>query len=173
MRQTKLIVFIISFLCVALLSGCNGDKKEIVDEEQEDHNENLEENEQENELLEENEISEEQKSDEILFLSVTFDLLENGTSIGEFKIDFRELETEFAFDNGRVTIILNNLFPDFYMNDGEPDTKSRRLVNPGFVFTVFEEEDYFEGLFIGIGKKVLSVDDPIFDIEIIDLTTVD
>jgi len=92
------------------------------------------------------------------------------TALGTFTIDLTAPETEYVLDNG-MKIEINDYFPDYYLDDGEPRSESKYPRNPAFVFTVHPVDNGPKEInFIGIGRNI-SNDDNQYKFGIIDFDT--
>src|SRR5690625_5087684 len=79
---------------------------------------------------------------------------ESEEALGEFTVDLTSPEPEYVLDNG-LTVEVNNYFPDYYLDDGEPRSESKYPRNPAFVFTVEgPDAQEKEVNFIGIGRNI-------------------
>lgn len=67
--------------------------------------------------------------------SMTFQLVEKATdkTFGQFTVDLAEPTKDYELENG-AHVKLMDFYPDFYMNNGEPDTKTPVPNNPAFIF---------------------------------------
>jgi len=75
-------------------------------------------------------------------------------AIETFTIDLTEPESHYAFDNG-MKVEINQYYPDYYLDDGEPRSETKYPKNPAFVFYVYPpDEDEPEISFAGIGKNI-------------------
>jgi len=75
-------------------------------------------------------------------------------AIETFTIDLTEPESHYAFDNG-MKVEINQYYPDYYLDDGEPRSETKYPKNPAFVFYVYPpDEDEPEISFTGIGKNI-------------------
>ncbi|MCT4782167.1 MULTISPECIES: cytochrome c biogenesis protein ResB [Exiguobacterium] len=100
------------------------------------------------------EVYQEQYSSRPEFLSMSFSIgdKETGELYGPFTVDLDNPETTYAL--GEVTVSLKDLYPDFEVRNGVPDTKSPRALNPAFFFTVDTPEGTSETNLIGIRMNV-------------------
>ncbi|MFN4213720.1 cytochrome c biogenesis protein ResB [Exiguobacterium sp.] len=100
------------------------------------------------------EVYQEQYSSRPEFLSMSFSVgdKETGDIYGPFTVDMNDPET--TYDLGEVAVSLRDLYPDFEVRNGEPDTKSPRALNPAFFFTVDTPEGASESNLIGIRMNV-------------------
>ncbi len=76
------------------------------------------------------------------FKSMSFNLIdkETETSYGQLKVNLRDPEAKYEFENG-YSVEMISYFPDFYFdNDGDPATKSKIPNNPAFVFKMYTPE---------------------------------
>ncbi|WP_407268739.1 cytochrome c biogenesis protein ResB [Radiobacillus sp. PE A8.2] len=80
-------------------------------------------------------------------------------SLGDFTINLVNPEQEYQLDNGfRVT--LEEFYPDYYLDEGQPRSQSNFPRNPAFVFFVYPpDETEPEISFAGIGKNIPASDD--------------
>ncbi|WP_215145211.1 cytochrome c biogenesis protein ResB [Exiguobacterium qingdaonense] len=100
------------------------------------------------------EVYQEQYSSRPEFLSMSFMLAdkETGDEYGPFKVDLDDPEKSYELDG--VTVTLKDLYPDFEVKDGQPNTKSPRALNPAFFFNVESPEGKTESNLIGIRLNV-------------------
>lgn len=76
------------------------------------------------------------------------------TSLGSFTIDLTSPDSEYKLDNG-FRVVINQYYPEYYLDNGEPRSKSKFPRNPAFVFFIYppgEEEP--EISFVGIRKNI-------------------
>lgn len=109
------------------------------------------------------------------FSSMSFKIYETAdekqTEIERFKIDLMDPETEYTFDSG-FRVIINNYYPDYYMDDGEPRSETKFPRNPAFVINVYPpNEDEAETSFIGLGKNVDATGENSYKLGIVDYET--
>lgn len=100
------------------------------------------------------EVYQEQYSSRPEFLSMSFMLADKqtGDEYGPFKVDLENPEKSYDLDG--VTVTLKDLYPDFEVKDGQPNTKSPRALNPAFFFNVESPEGEMESNLIGIRLNV-------------------
>ncbi|WP_114353760.1 cytochrome c biogenesis protein ResB [Saliterribacillus persicus] len=106
------------------------------------------------------------------FKSMSFKLHEtsdeNEDAIAEFKIDLDNPENNFTFDNG-YRIELDQFYPDYYLDEGQPKSQSNYPRNPGFVFFVYPpNEEEPEVSFAAIGKNIDPTNDNDYKIGLTD-----
>lgn len=92
------------------------------------------------------------------FKSMTFKIHETDDekedSLGTFTIDLAKPKSEYTFDNG-FRVVINEYFPDYYLDEGEPRSETKYPRNPAFVFMVYPPgSDEAEVSFAGIGKNI-------------------
>ncbi|WP_163537687.1 cytochrome c biogenesis protein ResB [Gracilibacillus sp. YIM 98692] len=92
------------------------------------------------------------------FQSMSFKLHESGDdaeeSIVQFTVDLTNPSREYTFDNG-FRIKLDQYYPDYELDDGEPRSKTNYPRNPGFVFFVYPPEtEQPEISFLAIGHNI-------------------
>lgn len=92
------------------------------------------------------------------FTSMSFKIYEtndpDAESLGTFTIDLMSPEFEYEFDNG-FKVELDQYFADYYLDDGEPKSKTNYPRNPAFVFKVYAPDaEKAEISFAGIGKNI-------------------
>src|SRR5699024_9085420 len=79
---------------------------------------------------------------------------ENQEALGEIEIDLQNPEKSYELDNG-VRVQLDQYYPDYVIEDGEPTTKTKYPRNPAFVFSVYPpDSDEGELSFLGIGQNI-------------------
>ncbi|WP_214761489.1 cytochrome c biogenesis protein ResB [Exiguobacterium sp. s129] len=100
------------------------------------------------------EVYQEQYSSRPEFLSMSFMLADKqtGDEYGPFKVDLENPEKSYDLEG--VTVTLKDLYPDFEVKDGQPNTKSPRALNPAFFFNVESPEGEMESNLIGIRLNV-------------------
>lgn len=106
------------------------------------------------------------------FSDMTFKLysIEDGpeTSLGEVTVDLLKPETIYQLDNG-YTVELNQYFPDYVLEDGEPRSVSKFPRNPAFVFYVYPpDSEAYEVSFLGIGMNLDATEENEFKLGIVD-----
>ncbi|WP_404285111.1 cytochrome c biogenesis protein ResB [Exiguobacterium aurantiacum] len=104
------------------------------------------------------EVYQEQYSSRLEFLSMSFNVAdkETGDVYGPFTVDLTNPET--TYDLGDVTVKLNDLYPDFEVKDGQPNTKSPRALNPAFFMAIDTPDGTTESNLIGIRLNVADED---------------
>ena len=100
------------------------------------------------------EVYQEQYSSRPEFLSMSFMLADKqtGDEYGPFKVDLENPEKSYDLDG--VTVTLKDLYPDFEVKDGQPNTKSPRALNPAFFFNIESPEGETESNLVGIRLNV-------------------
>ena len=100
------------------------------------------------------EVYQEQYSSRPEFLSMSFMLADKqtGDEYGPFKVDLENPEKSYDLDG--VTVTLKDLYPDFEVKDGQPNTKSPRALNPAFFFNIESSEGETESSLVGIRLNV-------------------
>src|SRR5699024_1220683 len=79
---------------------------------------------------------------------------EEEASLGEVTIDLTSPDNLYELDNG-ITVEVNQYYPDYELEDGEPRSESKFPRNPAFVFVVNgPDSDEEELSFVGIGKNI-------------------
>src|SRR5690625_2448032 len=75
-------------------------------------------------------------------------------SLGEFTIDLTTPEFVYELENG-FSVEIGHYYPDYYLDDDEPRSKTKYPKNPAFVFLVHPPNaDKPEVSFAGIGKNI-------------------
>lgn len=92
------------------------------------------------------------------FSSMSFKIHEtdvpNETAIGSITIDLTSPKSEYKLDNG-FRVEIDQYFPDYYLDNGEPRSKSKYPKNPAFVFFIYPpNSDDPEVSFVGIRKNI-------------------
>ncbi|HLQ73740.1 MAG TPA: cytochrome c biogenesis protein ResB [Bacillota bacterium] len=92
------------------------------------------------------------------FTNMSFKLYEtedaNEAAIDTFTVDLTNPEEEYELENG-MTVSIEQYYPDYYLENGEPRSETNYPRNPAFVFLVHEEgEEKPEVSFAGIGKNI-------------------
>ncbi|SDJ66638.1 cytochrome c biogenesis protein ResB [Sediminibacillus albus] len=79
---------------------------------------------------------------------------EEEEALTSFTVDLTNPEYEYELDNG-FRVVIDQYFPEYYLDDGSPASKSKYPRNPAFVFFVYPpNEDSPEVSFAGIGRNV-------------------
>ena len=79
---------------------------------------------------------------------------EDQKSLGKVTIDLTSPEDAYELDNGMI-LEINQYYPDYELNEGEPRSVSKYPRNPAFVFNIFPpDSDEGEISFVGIGKNI-------------------
>lgn len=79
---------------------------------------------------------------------------EDEKTLGSFKIDLTEPKSEYKLDNG-FRVVVDQYYPDYYLDDGEPRTKTEFPRNPAYVFNVYPPDNSKPEIsFVGIGKNI-------------------
>lgn len=79
---------------------------------------------------------------------------ENQESLGEIEIDLQNPEKAYELDNG-IRVQLDQYYPDYVIENGEPTTQTKYPRNPAFVFSVYPpDSDEGELSFLGIGQNI-------------------
>ncbi|ASN05476.1 cytochrome c biogenesis protein ResB [Virgibacillus necropolis] len=92
------------------------------------------------------------------FTSMSFKIHETDdpdeTALGTFTIDLTEPKSEYNLDNG-FRIEIDQYYPEYYMDNGEPRSESKYARNPAFVFFIYPpNSDEPEVSFVGIRKNI-------------------
>ena len=92
------------------------------------------------------------------FSSMSFKIYEtndeNEEAIDTVTIDFFEPKDEYELSDGS-RVVVDQYYPDYYLDDGEPRSQSNYPRNPAFVFFYYpNESDNPEVSFVGIGKNI-------------------
>jgi len=92
------------------------------------------------------------------FADMTFKVYETDdedqTSLGEVTIDLSSPEDVYELENG-IRLEINQYYPDYELDDGEPRSVSKYPRNPAFVFALYPpNSDEGELSFVGIGKNI-------------------
>ncbi|QTM99698.1 cytochrome C biogenesis protein [Sediminibacillus dalangtanensis] len=92
------------------------------------------------------------------FKSMTFKIHETDDeaeeALASFTVNLMDPEYEYELDNG-FRVVIDQYFPEYYMDDGTPASQSKYPRNPAFVFFVYPPgEDTPEVSFAGIGRNV-------------------
>lgn len=79
---------------------------------------------------------------------------EEEEALDTFTIDLTEPEYEYELDNG-FRVVIDQYFPDYVLEDGEPVSQTKYPRNPAFVFFVYPPGDEDpEVSFAGIGRNI-------------------
>ncbi|WP_188453818.1 cytochrome c biogenesis protein ResB [Virgibacillus oceani] len=92
------------------------------------------------------------------FKSMTFKVHETDDpdekALGTFTIDLTSPESEYQLDNG-FRVVVDQYYPDYSLENGEPRSESKYPKNPAFVFFVYPpKSDQAEVSFVGIGRNI-------------------
>lgn len=111
------------------------------------------------------------------FTNMTFKIFETDDTkeeaLGEFTVDLISVSTdsEFTFDNG-LTVQVDQIFLDYYLDDGIPKSETNHPKNPAFVFKVDDPDaDKAEFSFAGIGKNIDATGENKYKMGIVDYET--
>ncbi|MFC4557426.1 cytochrome c biogenesis protein ResB [Virgibacillus kekensis] len=75
-------------------------------------------------------------------------------AMGSFTMDLTSPESQYKLDNG-FRVEVSQYYPDYYLDNGEPRSKTKYPRNPAFVFTVYPPDGSEpEVSFLGIGKNI-------------------
>lgn len=78
----------------------------------------------------------------------------NQEAIGEIEVDLQNPEKTYELDNG-IRVQMDQYYPDYIIEDGEPATETKYPRNPAFVFSVYPpDSDEGELSFLGIGQNI-------------------
>ena len=78
----------------------------------------------------------------------------NQEAIGEIEVDLQNPEKSYELDNG-IRVQMDQYYPDYIIEDGEPATETKYPRNPAFVFSVYPpDSDEGELSFLGIGQNI-------------------
>lgn len=76
------------------------------------------------------------------------------SSLGNFKIDLTSPKSVYELDSG-FKVVVDQYYPDYYLDEGEPKSKTDYPRNPAYVFSVHPPDGSEpEMSFVGIGKNV-------------------
>src|SRR5699024_6815777 len=74
------------------------------------------------------------------FKTMDFEVAEaddpNQEAIGEIEVDLQNPEKSYELDNG-IRVQMDQYYPDYIIEDGEPATETKYPRNPAFVFSVY------------------------------------
>ncbi len=92
------------------------------------------------------------------FKTMYFDVVkandENQEVIDSIEVDLRNPEETYELADG-LRVQMEQFYPDYALEDGQPITKTKYPRNPAFVFSVFPpESDEGELSFLGIGQNI-------------------
>ncbi|WP_234028649.1 cytochrome c biogenesis protein ResB [Lentibacillus sp. Marseille-P4043] len=77
-----------------------------------------------------------------------------GDTLDSFTIDLNSPKNEYELDNG-FRVVVNQFYPDYYLDNGEPKSDSDVPRNPAFVFFVYPpDSDDPEVSFVGLGRNI-------------------
>lgn len=75
-------------------------------------------------------------------------------SLGSITIDLTSPKSEYNLDNG-IRVVIDQYYPEYYLDNGEPRSKSKYPRNPAFVFFIYPPDSAkAEVSFVGIGKNI-------------------
>lgn len=78
----------------------------------------------------------------------------NQEAIGEIEVDLQNPEKTYELDNG-IRVQMDQYYPDYIIEDGEPATETKYPRNTAFVFSVYPpDSDEGELSFLGIGQNI-------------------
>lgn len=92
------------------------------------------------------------------FTNMTFNIHKTDDAdekaLDTFTIDLTSPESELELDNG-FKVVVDQYYPDYVLEDGEPRSKTKYPRNPAFVLFIYPPgSDEAEVSFIGIGKNI-------------------
>lgn len=92
------------------------------------------------------------------FTKMTFKIHKTDDSeekaLGSVTVDLTSPKKEYKLDNG-FRVVMDQYYPDYYLDDGVPKSKTKYPRNPAFVFFVYPPgNEKAEVSFLGIGKNV-------------------
>lgn len=92
------------------------------------------------------------------FTKMTFKIHKTDDSeekaLGSVTVDLTSPKKEYKLDNG-FRVVMDQYYPDYYLDDGVPKSKTKYPRNPAFVFFVYPPgSEKAEVSFLGIGKNV-------------------
>src|SRR5699024_8927202 len=92
------------------------------------------------------------------FSSMSFKIHESNVpdqeALETIKIDLTSTKNEYEFESG-LRVVMDKYYPDYYLDNVEPRSKSKHPNNPAFVMFVYPPNtDSPEISFIGIGKNI-------------------
>jgi len=83
-----------------------------------------------------------------------YDIDDPEETLDQFSIDLINPKSSYELENG-FQVEVEDYFPDYIMDDGEPRSESKYPRNPAFVFKITPpDSDETEISFIGIGKNI-------------------
>ncbi|MDY0408341.1 cytochrome c biogenesis protein ResB [Virgibacillus soli] len=92
--------------------------------------------------------------------------------LASFTVDLTNPEKEYDLENG-YRVKMGEFYPEYYLDNGEPRSKSKYVRNPAFVFYIYAPDtSQPEVSFIGIGRNI-AADDNEYKLGIINYTTHD
>lgn len=106
------------------------------------------------------------------FTTMSFKLYEvddpDAEALDVFTIDLTDPSQSYELDNG-FTVELGDYFPDYYLDDGEPRSKTKESKNPAFVFKVYPPNSELPEIsFAGIGKNIDATGENEYKLGIVD-----
>lgn len=106
------------------------------------------------------------------FSNMTFKIHETNDSDQEaletFTIDLSSPEMEYEFESG-FKVVVDQYFPDYYLDNGEPRSETKYPRNPAFVFKVYPPNDENPEIsFAGIGKNIDATGENMYKIGFVD-----
>ncbi|WP_430785474.1 cytochrome c biogenesis protein ResB [Virgibacillus flavescens] len=92
------------------------------------------------------------------FTSISFKIHETDdekeTALSSFTIDLTDPKSEYKLDNG-FRVVIDQYYPEYYLDNGEPRSKTTYPRNPAFVFFVYPpNSEEAEVSFVGIRKNI-------------------
>ncbi|WP_067725388.1 cytochrome c biogenesis protein ResB [Oceanobacillus damuensis] len=106
------------------------------------------------------------------FTNMTFKIHETDdpdeTSLGTFTIDLANPEAVYELDNG-FEVTIEQYYPDYHMNNGQPASQTNYPRNPAFVMMVYPpDNENPEISFLGIGKNIDATGENDYKLGIVD-----
>ncbi|MRG86447.1 cytochrome c biogenesis protein ResB [Salinibacillus xinjiangensis] len=84
---------------------------------------------------------------------------ENEESLGEFTFNMNDPKSEYDLGNG-YRVVVDEYYPEFYMDDGVPDSKSKYPKDPAFIFFVYGPDiEEYEVNFLAVGTNLNPTED--------------
>lgn len=93
---------------------------------------------------------------------------QNEKALGTFTVDMNNPKHEYELDNG-LTVKIDQYYPEYELDDGEPRSISKFPRNPAFVFLIYPpNETKPEVSFVGIGKNIDPTNENEYKLGIVD-----
>lgn len=102
---------------------------------------------------------------EMLLKALNFQVIRRGIPVGSLKVDLYEMEPLLKVGN-EITVKVLDYFPDFYLKDGKPATKSNSPNNPMLALEISAADGKKERLVYLQGTVISNEQEPEFGLQV-------